>query len=255
MILEKPPAKSLPANAAAFLTNGPKKLLINNEWRAAHSRAQFEVVDPFNGETLCQVARAAAVDVDDAVGAARQAFRSDEWAKSTPRQRERLLQSVADLIEKNIEELSVLECLDQGKPFGVARYAEVPGAIEQFRYFAGATQNLHGAVIPTSINYQPPGKKIFAYTQKEPVGVVAAIVPWNSPLVLTAMKLAPALAAGCTVILKPAEDTPLTALRLGELFVEAGFPPGVLNIVTGFGDEAGAALAAHPDVDKVAFTG
>jgi len=151
--------------------------------------------------------------------------------------------------------LAAIESLDQGKPIGVAQYAEIPGAIEQFRYFAGATQNLQGAVLPTSINYQPAGKKVFAYTQKEAIGVVAAIVPWNSPLVLTAMKLAPALAAGCTVVLKPAEDTPLTALRLGELFIEAGFPPGVLNIVTGYGAEAGAALAEHNDVDKVTFTG
>ena len=255
MILEKPSPSSIHADAVAFLSGSHKKLLINNEWRDAKSGATFDVADPYDGEVLCKVARADASDVDDAVAAARKALTSDDWANITPRQRERLLQSVADLIEQNIDMLATLESLDQGKPFGVARYAEIPGAIEQFRYFAGATQNLHGAVIPTSINYQPAGKKIFAYTQKEPVGVVAAIVPWNSPLVLTAMKLAPALAAGCTVVLKPAEDTPLTALRLGELFIEAGFPPGVLNIVTGYGEEAGEALASHPDVDKVTFTG
>lgn len=255
MILEKPSASSIHAEAVAFVSGQQKQLLIDNEWRDAKSGAFFNVTDPYNGEVLCKVARGDIADVNDAVKAARSALKSDEWANSTPRQRERLLQAVADLIEQNIEMLATLESLDQGKPFGVARYAEIPGAIEQFRYFAGATQNLHGAVIPTSINYQPTGKKVFAYTQKEPVGVVAAIVPWNSPLVLTAMKLAPALAAGCTVVLKPAEDTPLTALRLGELFVEAGFPPGVLNIVTGIGAEAGAALASHADVDKVTFTG
>lgn len=255
MILQKPAATTLPKSVTTFLAGCDKKLLINNAWRNAHSGERFDVVDPYNGDVLCRVARGGAADIEDAVVAARQAFESDDWANSTPRQRATLLQKVADLIESNIDELSILECLDQGKPLGVARYAEIPGAIEQFRYFAGATQNLGGSVIPTSINYQPPGKKIFAYTQKEPVGVVGAIVPWNSPLVLTAMKLAPALAAGCTLILKPAEDTPLTALRLGELFLEAGVPPGVLNIVTGYGAEAGAALAAHPGVDKIAFTG
>lgn len=255
MILEKPSTSSINADAIAFVSGQRKKMLIGNVWQEAKSGTHFDVVDPFSGDVLCEVARADASDVDHAVAAARKALVSDEWGGSTPRQRERLLQAVADLIEKNIDMLATLESLDQGKPFGVARYAEIPGAIEQFRYFAGATQNLSGQVIPTSINYQPAGKKVFAYTQKEPVGVVAAIVPWNSPLILTAMKLAPALAAGCTVVLKPAEDTPLTALRLGELFVEAGFPPGVLNIVTGFGTEAGAALASHHDVDKVTFTG
>jgi phenylacetaldehyde dehydrogenase len=162
---------------------------------------------------------------------------------------------VGELMEQHLEELAELETLDQGKPLAVGFYAEIPGAIGQFRYFAGQATKIEGATIPTSINYQPPGKKIFAYTRPEPVGVVAAIVPWNSPLVLTAMKLAPALAAGCTVVLKPAEDTSLTAIRLGELFVEAGFPSGVLNIVTGPGETTGAALAQHPQVDKVAFTG
>jgi phenylacetaldehyde dehydrogenase len=159
------------------------------------------------------------------------------------------------LIEANLDELCELETLDQGKPLWVGKYAEVPGAIEQFRYFAGAATKIEGTTIPSSIDYQPPGKKIFAYTVKEPLGVVGAIVPWNSPLVLTAMKIAPALAAGCTMVLKPAEDTSLTALRLAELIAEAGVPPGVFNVVTGLGETAGAALAAHPGVDKVTFTG
>jgi phenylacetaldehyde dehydrogenase len=162
---------------------------------------------------------------------------------------------MADLIEAHIDELAELETLDQGKPLAVGRWAEIPGAANQFRYFAGLAPTIEGRTIETSINYQPAGKQMAAWTLREPVGVVGAIVPWNSPLVLTAMKLAPALAAGCTVVLKPAEDTSLTAIRLGELFVEAGFPPGVLNVVTGHGATAGAALAAHPDVDKIAFTG
>jgi phenylacetaldehyde dehydrogenase len=169
--------------------------------------------------------------------------------------RAQLLWRIADLIEANIDELAELETLDQGKPLFVGRWAEIPGAIAHFRYCAGLANGIQGAAIPTSIGYQPPGKEIFAYTLKEPVGVVAAIVPWNSPLVLTAMKLAPALAAGCTVVLKPAEDTSLTAIRLLELMIEAGLPAGVVNLVTGFGAEAGAALASHPGVNKVAFTG
>jgi phenylacetaldehyde dehydrogenase len=162
---------------------------------------------------------------------------------------------MADLMEAHLDELAELESLDQGKPLWVGKYAEIPGGIEQFRYFAGEATKIEGTTIPTSINYQPAGKKIFAYTAKEPIGVVGAIVPWNSPIVLTCMKIAPALAAGCTMVLKPAEDTSLTALRLAELMQEAGFPPGVLNVVTGLGERAGAALAAHPGVDKIAFTG
>jgi phenylacetaldehyde dehydrogenase len=173
----------------------------------------------------------------------------------TPAERAKILWKVGDLIDAHIDELAELETLDQGKPIWVGRYAEIPGAAEQFRYFAGQATKLEGATIPTSINYQPPGRQVFAYTVKEPVGVVAAIVPWNSPLIMAAMKLAPALAAGCAVILKPAEDTSLTALRLGELLLEAGVPPGTVGIVTGYGEEVGAALAAHPGVDKVAFTG
>lgn len=255
MILEKPSDYLGDKKVSAFLAGTQKQLLINNEWCHSHSNETFDVVDPFDNSILCKVARGGEADVQKAVEAARTALQSDQWKNSTPRFRERLLQKLADLVEENIDMIATLETLDQGKPYGVARYAELLGVVEQFRYFAGATQNLQGAVIPTSIAYQPPGKKVFAYTKKEPVGVVGAIVPWNSPLILTAMKLAPAIAAGCTVVLKPAEDTPLTALRLGELFIEAGFPPGVLNIITGYGREAGVALAAHPDVDKIAFTG
>ncbi len=158
-------------------------------------------------------------------------------------------------MDAHIDELAELETLDQGKPFGMGRYAEIPVAVEQFRFFAGLCTKIAGETPAVSINYQPPGKRVHAYTLKEPVGVVAAITPWNAPLVMHAMKLAPALAAGCTVILKPAEDTPLTAIRLGELMLEAGLPAGVLNIVTGYGATAGEALARHPLVNKIAFTG
>jgi len=192
---------------------------------------------------------------DRAVAAARVAFETGPWPAMTPAERARLLWTIADVLEAHIDELAELETLDQGKPLYVGRWAEIPGAIGQFRYFAGLATKLEGATIPTSINYQPAGKELFAYTLREPIGVVGAIVPWNSPLVLTAMKLAPALAAGCTVVLKPAEDTSLTAVRLVELMIEAGLPAGVLNLVTGYGAEAGAALAAHPGVDKIAFTG
>ncbi len=179
----------------------------------------------------------------------------DGWRTTTPVNRARILWAIADLIEAHVDELAELKTLDQGKPLFVARWAEIPGAINQFRFFAGQAMAIEGNTIESSIDYQPAGKQISTWTLREPVGVVAAIVPWNSPLVLTAMKLAPALAAGCTIVLKPAEDTSLSALRLGELMTQAGLPAGVLNIVTGLGSETGAALAAHPRVDKIAFTG
>ncbi|MEM1261283.1 MAG: aldehyde dehydrogenase family protein [Pseudomonadota bacterium] len=241
------------AGAARFLNRHEPRVLINNEWVVASD--SFASIDPATGNELGQIAEADQALVDAAVSAARTALRDENWRRMTGSVRSRLLWKLADLIEANIDELAELETLDQGKPLFVGRYAEIPGSIEQFRFFAGQCTRLAGESLPTSINYQPPGKRIHAYTRREPVGVVAAIVPWNSPIIMAAMKLAPALAAGCTVVLKPAEDTSLTALRLGELIVEAGFPPGVVNIVTGRGVTTGAALASHKDVDKVAFTG
>jgi phenylacetaldehyde dehydrogenase len=243
------------AGAKRFLAQRDRRMLIGSEWVEAQSGARLETRNPATGELLATLAAGAQSDVDRAVGVAREAFERGPWRSMLPAERARVLWRVADLIEANLDELSELETLDQGKPLWVAKYAEIPGAIEQFRYFAGAATKLEGSTIDPSINYAPPGKKLFAYTRKEPIGVVGAIVPWNSPLVLTAMKIAPALAAGCTMVLKPAEDTSLTALRLAELVLEAGVPPGVLNVVTGLGETAGAALAAHPGVDKVAFTG
>ena len=243
------------AAASAFLARSPHGLFIGGRWQAAASGETFATLDPATGAKIGQLQRGTAPDVDAAVTAARAAFDTGPWRQMTPLQRSQILWRIADLIEAHIDELAELETLDQGKPLYVGRWAEIPGAANQFRYFAGLATKIEGATIPTSISYQPAGKQVFAYTQKVPLGVVAAIVPWNSPLVLTAMKLAPALAAGCTVVLKPADDTSLTAVRLVELMAEAGLPDGVINLVTGLGHEAGAALAAHSQVDKVAFTG
>jgi len=241
--------------AADFLAAGTKRLLIDGRWVPAQAGATFATTDPATGRELAQVARAMPEDAEAAIAAARRALKEGPWAGTTPAEKSRLLWRIADLIEEHAEELAELETLDQGKAYGTARFGEIPAAAAQFRYYSGMANQLLGTTIPTSLTRQGPEKRIFAYTTREPVGVVAAIVPWNSPLLMAAMKLAPALAAGCTVILKPAENTPLTALRLGELLAEAGVPAGVVNILTGFGGEVGSALSTHRGVDKVAFTG
>ncbi len=239
--------------AATLDAPADASMLIGGAWVGAEGDARIASIDPGTGRVIANVPEASAGDVDRAVSAARAAFAG--WAATPPAARATILWRIADLIDQHIDELAELETLDQGKPLYVARWAEIPGAAMQFRFFAGQATAIEGRTITPSITYQPAGKEVHAWTLREPVGVVAAIVPWNSPLVLTAMKLAPALAAGCTVVLKPAEDTSLTALRLGELMMEAGLPAGVLNIVTGRGATCGAALAAHHGVDKVAFTG
>ena len=231
----------------------PGRLLINNRWEDAASRKTFPTYNPATGEVLARVAEGDKDDVDRAVKAARSAFENGPWPKMTTSERGRLIWKLGDLIEKHLEEFAELESLDNGKPLTVARVADVPLAADLFRYMAGWATKIEGNTIPISVPYTP-GARYHAYTLREPVGVVAQIIPWNFPLLMAAWKLGPALASGCTVILKPAEQTPLSALRLGELIVEAGFPEGVVNIVTGYGN-AGAALASHPDVDKVAFTG
>lgn len=243
------------ADAQRFLDKRTHQILIGGNWSDCESGETFDTLDPATGEIIGKLQRANGADVDKAVTAARSAFETGAWPAMTPMERSQLLWKIADLIEANIDELAELETLDQGKALYVGRWAEIPGAVAQFRYFSGLATKIEGATIPTSINYQPEGKEVFAYTQKQPVGVVGAIVPWNSPLVLTAMKLAPALSAGCTIVLKPAEYTSLTAVRLVELMQEAGLPDGVINLITGLGHEAGAALAEHKDVDKIAFTG
>ena len=248
-------AVTLRPETTAFLARRARGegLLIDGRWTPPSDGATFPALDPASGRQTGDVAAASATDVEAAVLAAKAALPG--WRATVPVERARILWRIADLIEQNIDALAELETLDQGKPLFVGRWAEIPGAVNQFRFFAGQAMSIEGATLESSINYQPPGKQVRSWTVREPVGVVAAIVPWNSPLVLTAMKLAPALAAGCTVVLKPAEDTSLSALRLAELMIEAGLPAGVLNLVTGLGAHTGATLAAHPGVDKIAFTG
>ena len=228
-------------------------LFINGEWGPAADSRRMDTIDPASGMVTGSLPVAGAGDIDRAVAAARGALPG--WRATPPVERSRILWKMAELMEAEIDALAELETLDQGKPLFVGRWAEIPGAINQFRFFAGQAMAIEGTSIESSINYQPQGKQMRTWTVREPVGVVAAIVPWNSPIVLTAMKLAPALAAGCTIVLKPAEDTSLTAMRLVELLHQAGLPAGVINLVTGPGHETGAALAAHPGIDKVAFTG
>ena len=224
------------------------RLLINNQWTEAASGRTFPTINPATGEEICRVAEADKEDVDRAVKAARQAFERGPWRKMAASERGRLLNKLADLIEKHADELASLESLDNGKPYSMALAADLPLTIACYRYFAGWADKIQGRTIPISGNY-------FCYTRLEPVGVVGQVIPWNFPLLMQAWKLAPALATGNTVVLKPAEQTPLTALRVGELIVEAGFPEGVVNILPGYGPTAGQAIARHMDVDKVAFTG
>ena len=232
----------------------PRKMLIDGKWMNAASGKTFPTYNPATGEVLAQVAEGDRADIDLAVQAARRAFDSGPWSRMTASERGKLVWKLADLLEEHIEEFATLETLDNGKPLTVARAADVPLAVDMFRYMAGWATKLEGTTIPLSVCYTP-GVNYHAYTLREPVGVVGQIIPWNFPLLMAAWKLAPALASGCTVVLKPAEQTPLSALRLGELIMEAGFPAGVVNVVSGYGETAGAALAAHDLVDKIAFTG
>ena len=231
-----------------------RKHLIGGRWVEAASGKTFPVYNPATEEVIAHVAEGDAEDIDRAVKAARRAFESGPWPTLTPAERGRMIWRLGDLIYEHLEELAQLESLDNGKPITVARAADVPLAADMFQYMAGWATKMEGNTIPLSVPYAP-GANFHAYTLREPVGVVGQIIPWNFPLLMAAWKLAPALATGCTMVLKPAEETPLSALLLGELIQEAGFPDGVVNIVTGFGEETGAPLAAHPGVDKIAFTG
>jgi phenylacetaldehyde dehydrogenase len=233
----------------------PGRLLIDGDWVEAASGKTFETLNPATEESLGRVAHGAAEDVGLAVAAARRCFddeRSD-WRRMTPSDRGKVMHRIGDLIERHADELAMLETLDNGKPLTIAKAADVALAADLFHYMSGWTTKIEGHTVPISA-VTSPESEFLAYTLREPVGVVGQIIPWNFPLLMAAWKLGPALAAGVTVVLKPAEQTPLSALRLGELMLEAGLPAGVVNIVTGFGD-AGAALAAHDNVDKVAFTG
>ncbi len=236
------------ASAPAEVAVGPTKLLINNKWTNSKSGKTFPTFNPATGEEICQVAEADAADVDEAVKAARHAFEKGPWRKMSGAQRGLLMNRLADLIEKHADELARLESLDNGKPYSVAKAADVPLTIACYRYYAGWADKIQGKTIPVGGNY-------FTYTRHEPVGVVGQIIPWNFPLLMQAWKLGPALATGNTILLKPAEQTPLTALRVGELILEAGFPEGVVNMLPGYGPTAGAAISHHWDIDKVAFTG
>jgi len=229
----------------------PRQMLINGKWVNSASGKTFPTYNPATGDVLAQIAEGNSEDVNRAVAAARAAFEKGPWRNMLPNERGRLIWKLGDLLEKHNEEFAQLESLDNGKPVTVARVADVPLAADLFRYMAGWATKIEGNTIPISAH----GAKFLAYTLREPVGVVGQIIPWNFPLLMAAWKLGPALATGCCVVLKPAEQTPLTALRLGELIQEAGIPEGVVNIVTGYGETAGAPIAAHPDVDKIAFTG
>ena len=247
-------AVSLHPGVEKFLSSGPKKLLIGGKWVEALSGKTFAALNPATGEKLADVWEAREMDAEAAVQHAREAFERGPWPKMNPAERAKLLWKLSDLIEKNIDELAQLETLNNGKPIRESRHADLPVVIDTFRYYAGWATKVMGETFPATTPFAPQAK-FFTYTVREPIGVVGAIIPWNFPLQMAANKLAPALACGNVVILKPAEQTPLTALRLAELMEEAGFPPAVVQVLPGFGPSAGKALVDHPGVDKVTFTG
>jgi aldehyde dehydrogenase (NAD+) len=240
--------QTIAATRHAYAYGQFKRMLINGEWVKSGSGKTFESHNPATGDLLATVAEGDAEDINRAVAAARAAFEGP-WSKFKPYERQALLLKLADLVEKHFDELSTLDTLDMGAPLTRMRSTR-QRVLGMLRWYAGMAVSIHGETIENSL----PGE-YFSYTLKEPIGVVGAIIPWNGPLGATVWKVGPALATGCTVVLKPAEEAPLTSLRLGELILEAGVPPGVVNIVPGYGETAGAALAAHPGVDKVAFTG
>ena len=229
-------------------TVGPTQLFIDGEWVDAVSGKTFQTVNPATEEVIAEVAEGDAEDIDRAATAARQAFESGPWKRMDARDRGRLLYKLADLVEENLDSLARLEVLDNGKPLSEAKHADLPLVVDCLRYYAGWADKIHGDVIPIRGNH-------FCYLRREPLGVAGQIIPWNFPLLMVAWKWGPALAAGCTVVMKPAEQTPLSVLRLTELAQRAGFPDGVINVVPGFGPTAGQAIVDNPRIDKVAFTG
>ena len=235
------------AQPAASDTPRKYQLFIDGQWVDAESGKTFTTPNPATGQTLAEVAEADKADIDKAVAAARRAYEG-KWSKMSARDRGRLMYKLAQLIEEKSAELAALETADNGKPIRESQYVDLPQVVENFEYFAGYATKIEGETIPV------PGQ-MFNYTLREPIGVCGQIIPWNFPLLMAAWKLAPALAAGNTIVLKPAEQTPVNAMELGKLIQEAGFPDGVVNIVPGYGETAGASLAAHPGIDKVAFTG
>src|SRR5947199_371374 len=241
-------AVQLQSAVERFVGAPVRKMLIDGKWVEAASGKKFETVNPATGQVLAPVAEGDKEDIDRAVRAARRTFDDGRWARMNPGERQRLLLRIADLIEQHGDELAQLETLDNGKPFTESRHVDIPSTAETFRYYAGWVTKLYGETNPSDAAF-------FNFTLREPVGVCGQIIPWNFPLLMCAWKLAPALACGNTSVLKPAEQTPLTALRLGELLLEAGLPDGVVNIVPGFGETAGRAIVRHRMVDKIAFTG
>ena len=244
---------SLEPSVQQFI-DSPRKMLIDGQWVTCESGETFDVYNPSNDQVIAQAQSATKVDVDKAVKAARKAFDDGPWTRMAPAERQQIVWKIGDLIMEYQEELAQLESLDNGKPISIARAADVPLAAEMFRYMAGWATKLNGEMITPTVPYAP-GAEWHAYTRREPVGVCGQIIPWNFPLLMAAWKLAPALATGNTIVMKLAEETPLSGLKLAEIMQEAGVPDGVVNIITGFGEEAGAPIAAHPDVDKIAFTG
>ena len=228
---------TLDKNTEAFVAT-PRQLFVNGQWTDAASGKTFETPNPATGETLASIAEGGAEDIDRAVRAARSAFDDGPWSRMTPSERGRIIWKIGDLIYEHLDELAQLESLDNGKPYAVAKVADVTLSADMFHYMAGWATKIEGNTINISVPYMP-GANFHSYTLREPVGVVGQIIPWNFPLLMAAWKLAPALATGCTVVLKPAEQTSLTALRLAELIAEAGLPDGVVNVVTGFGETAG----------------
>jgi acyl-CoA reductase-like NAD-dependent aldehyde dehydrogenase len=240
--------KSSQSSAAQEFLKKPKQLLVGGKWVPSKSGKTFETINPATEEVLALIAEGDKADVDLAVKAARKAYEESSWPSISPHQRTRYLLRIADLIDQHAEELAELETLDNGKPFAQSRAIDIAGAAGIFRYFAGWPTKIYGETNPSD-------PSTFNYTLREPIGVCGLITPWNFPIMMAAQKIAPALACGNTVILKPAEQTPLTALRLGEIIGEAGLPDGVVNVITGFGPGAGSAITEHPDVDKISFTG
>ena len=232
----------------------PKRMAIGGEWVEALGGGMLEVVDPASGQVFDRVPAGEATDIDRAVVAARRAFEQGDWPRMRPVDRERLLLRLAELVEAHAQELAEIEALDNGKPVTMARAVDVALVVDFLRYMAGWATKIEGSTMEVSVPLVRD-REFFGYTRREPVGVVGAIIPWNFPLLMVAWKAGPALASGCTMVLKPAEETPLSALRFAELVQQAGYPAGVFNVVTGHGHSAGAALAAHKGVDKVAFTG
>ena len=251
--MERYEGELLSDNTRRFLAQ-PKRMLIGDEWVEAVSGRLLEVVDPASGEVFDRVPEGDSADIDRAVAAARKAFDGGDWPRMRPVDRERLLLRLADLVEANAQELAQIEALDNGKPVTMARAVDVALVVDFLRYMAGWATKIEGATMDVSVPLVR-SREFFGFTRREPVGVVGAIIPWNFPLLMAAWKSGPALATGCTIVLKPAEETPLSALRFAQLIQEAGYPAGVFNVVTGHGHTAGAALASHKDIQKVAFTG